>query len=84
MHLIAGSLIHMVFQLDLTAFCKAYDVQGMGNAAYDPAVMTALRFYSYCLGERSSRKIEKSCLENSSGSFFLKCFVRMIERLRSI
>jgi len=46
MHLIAGSLIHMVFQLDLTAFCKAYDVQGMGNAAYDPAVMTALRFYS--------------------------------------
>jgi len=57
-------IIDIVSQLDLTPFYKAYNAQGMGNAAYDPAVMAALYFYSYCVGERSSRKIEKNCLES--------------------
>ena len=33
----------------------------LGSAAYEPKMMTALLLYSYCLGEQSSREIEKAC-----------------------
>jgi len=37
---------------------------GRGGAAYDPAVMVALLVYAYCVGERSSRVIERRCTED--------------------
>lgn len=32
---------------------------GWGNAAYEPSMMVSLMLYAYCLGERSSRRIER-------------------------
>jgi transposase len=56
----------VVSQLDLTSFYESYNAKGEGRAAYHPDMMTALYFYSYCTGIRSSRKIEQLCQENVS------------------
>ena len=42
-------------------FFKKYRTDGVGNSAFHPSMMVALLIYSYCTGERSSRKIEKHC-----------------------
>ena len=47
--------------MDLSSFYARYRSDGWGNAAYDPAMMVSLFIYAYCMGERSSRKIEKLC-----------------------
>jgi len=48
-------------QMDLKAFYRKYRTDGQGNTAYDPAMMVSLLLYAYCLGIRSSRKIEQMC-----------------------
>src|SRR6187455_2452342 len=50
--------------LDLSAFYAAYRENGQGRAAHDPAMMVALLLYSYAVGERSSRRIERRCVED--------------------
>jgi transposase len=57
-------IMEIVSQLDLTAFYQRYNPKGEGRAAYHPSMMTALYFYSYCTGIRSSRKIEQLCIES--------------------
>jgi transposase len=57
-------IMEIVSQLDLTAFYQHYNPKGEGRAAYHPSIMTALYFYSYCTGIRSSRKIEQLCIES--------------------
>lgn len=54
-------MIDVVQQLDLQKFRSRYRADGRGNAAYEPAMMVSLLLYSYCLGERSSRRIERWC-----------------------
>src|SRR5215217_2950817 len=46
------------------AFYAAYRADGHGRPAHDPAMMVALLLYSYALGERSSRRIERRCVED--------------------
>ena len=53
-----------VSQMDLEAFYGRYRQDGWGRAAYEPAMMVALTLYSYCLGERSSRRIERRLHED--------------------
>ncbi|RKY09663.1 MAG: hypothetical protein DRP65_07545 [Planctomycetota bacterium] len=50
-----------VEQIDLSQFYKKYRADGLGNSAFQPSMTAALLIYSYCAGERSSRKIEKHC-----------------------
>src|SRR6185295_12069825 len=50
-----------VEELDLGGFYRAYRVDGHGRPAFDPRVMVALVLYAYCVGERSSRGIERRC-----------------------
>jgi transposase len=50
-------------ELDLMAFYAAYRADGHGRAALDPAMM-ALLVYAYAVGVRSSRAIERHCLED--------------------
>jgi transposase len=62
---LAYFILDMVEQLD---FSKVYasskaDVQGQPSS-YDPKMMTALLFYSYCTGVPSSRQIEKKTYED--------------------
>jgi len=58
---LAWFVLDAVEQMDLAPFYKKYRTDGVGNSAFDPSIMVALIVYSYCTGERSSRKIEKYC-----------------------
>jgi transposase len=42
----------------------SYREDGWGRAAHEPAMMVALLLYSYAVGERSSRAIERRCQED--------------------
>jgi transposase len=57
-------VIDAVAQFDLGAFYGGYRADGHGRAAHDPAMMVALLLYAYAIGERSSRRIERRCVED--------------------
>src|ERR671911_963883 len=61
---LAWFVIDAVATLDLRAFYAVYRDNGQGRAAHDPAMMVALLLYSYALGERSSRRIERRWVED--------------------
>jgi transposase len=63
---LAWFVLDLVDQIDLRDFYKSYREDGQGHALYDPKIMVALLIYSYCLGERSSRRIEYHCLHDIS------------------
>ncbi len=52
-----------VGELDLSGFYGVYREDGLGRPAHDPQMMVALLLYAYCHGQRSSRGIERECLE---------------------
>jgi transposase len=54
----------MVEEMDLAAFYADYRVDGHGRPAHDPAMMVALLVYAYARGQRSSRVIERECIED--------------------
>jgi transposase len=60
----AWFVLDAVEAMDLTAFLAAYRHDGWGRAAHDPAMMVALLLYAYAIGERSSRRIERRCVED--------------------
>lgn len=57
-------VIDVVDQIDLGRFRRSYRSDGHGRPAYDPAFMVALLLYAYCTGVRSSRVIERRCMED--------------------
>lgn len=57
-------VLDVVTELDLSVFLAGYRPDGRGGAAYDPAMMVALLVYAYSVGERSSRRIERRCVED--------------------
>jgi transposase len=61
---LAWLVLEAVGELDLGAFYRAYRDDGHGRAAHDPAMMVALLLYAYAIGERSSRRIERRCVED--------------------
>jgi transposase len=61
---LAWFVIDVVDEFDLSEFLAGYRRDGRGGAAYSPAVMVALLVYAYAVGERSSRKIERRCVED--------------------
>src|SRR3954466_10188904 len=61
---LAWFVIDAVARLDLAAFYAAYRADGHGRAAHDRAMMVALLLYAYAIGERSSRRIERGCVED--------------------
>lgn len=54
-------ILDAVGEMDLRAFYEGYRQDGLGGKGYEPSMMVGLLLYSYCLGERSSRKIEWKC-----------------------
>jgi len=58
---LAWFVLEAVGQMDLSAFRGKYREDGTGSAAYQPEMMVALLLYGYCVGERSSRRIERLC-----------------------
>lgn len=63
-HHLAWFVLDVIEELDLAQFEVRYRNDGRGAAAYDPSMMTALWLYAYCVGERSSRQIERRCVED--------------------
>lgn len=61
---LAWLVLDVVGEIDLGEFYGAYRADGHGRAAHDPAMMVALLLYSYALGQRSSRAIERRCHED--------------------
>src|SRR5919202_5831499 len=61
---LAWCVIDAVAQFDLSAFYADYRDDGHGRRAHDPAMMVALLLYCYAIGERSSRRIERRCIED--------------------
>jgi transposase len=57
------TVLGAVDQMDLGRFRAGYRSGGAGRAPYDPAMM-ALLLYAYARGNRSSRRIERACLED--------------------
>lgn len=61
---LAWYLLDVVEQFDLDGFYGEYRADGSGRPAHDPAMMVALLLYGYAVGERSSRQIERRCVED--------------------
>lgn len=61
---LAWFVIDAIDALDLAAFYGDYRADGHGRPAHDPAMMVALLLYGYALGERSSRRLERRCVED--------------------
>lgn len=57
-------VVDAIGQLDLSGFVEGYRADGRGGAAYDPVLMAAVLVYAYCVGERSSRRIERRLVED--------------------
>jgi transposase len=58
------TVLDAVGELDLSRFYAAYRVDGHGRPAYEPSMMVALLLYAYARGNRSSRGIERACVED--------------------
>ena len=61
---LAWFVLATVEEMDLSAFYGAYRGDGHGRAAHDPGMMLSLLLYAYCKGQRSSRVIERECVED--------------------
>jgi transposase len=61
---LAFFVLDAVAEMDLSAFYVGYRDDGWGGAARHPKTMVALLLYGYCRGVRSSRQIERACLED--------------------
>src|ERR687884_1477703 len=61
---LAWFVIDAVAELDLSAFYADYRADGHGRPACEPSMMAALLLYAYARGIRSSRGIERACVED--------------------
>ena len=61
---LAWFVLDAVGELDLGVFYGVYRRDGHGRPAHDPAMMVAVLLYAYCKGVRSSREIERRCVED--------------------
>ena len=61
---LAWFVIEAIEELALESFYAAYRLDGHGRAAHDPQMMLTLLAYAYCVGECSSRGIERRCRED--------------------
>jgi transposase len=61
---LAWFVLEVVERLDLRVIYGVFRADGSGRPAHDPAMMVALLVYAYCVGERSSRRIERRCVED--------------------
>ena len=61
---LAYFILDVVETLDLSEIYASYDGSQGGRPGFDPRLLVGLLVYGYCVGVRSSRKIEKSTYES--------------------
>ena len=54
----------VVDQLDLGPFLRGYRADGHGHPAYDPKLLLGVLLYAYAVGVRSSRQVQRRCVED--------------------
>jgi transposase len=57
-------VLDVVERLDTSGFHQSRRIGGVGRAGYDPDMLLALLVYAYACGERSSRRIERLCVDH--------------------
>jgi transposase len=57
-------VLDVVDQLDTSRFHAGRRTGGVGRRGYDPDMLLALLIYAYAVGERSSRRIERLCVDH--------------------
>lgn len=57
-------VLDVVDRLDTSGFHATRRTGGAGRAGYDPDMLLALLVYAYACGERSSRRIERLCVDH--------------------
>jgi transposase len=57
-------ILDVVDQLDLGPFLRAYRADGHGHPAYHPKTLLGVLLYAYATGVRSSRQIQRRCVED--------------------
>jgi len=57
-------LLETVPRLDLSRFYAPYEKETRGAPPYDPAMMSCLLIYAYCVGVFTSRKVALACERN--------------------
>lgn len=63
---LAWFVIDIVKMINTSALHARHPNDGPGRPAYDPDMMLALLFYAYCMGTRSSRRIERFCITDAA------------------
>jgi transposase len=58
---LAWFVLEVIAKLDTAELHERRRLGGPGREAYDPDMLLGLLLYSYCTGERSSRRIERLC-----------------------
>ncbi len=61
---LAWFVLDVVAELDLSGFYGSLRPDGRGGTSYDPQMMVGVLFYAYCVGERSSRRLERRLSED--------------------
>ena len=61
---LAWFIVDVVAALDLSGFYRSLRADGRGGAFYDQEVMLGVLLYAYCVGERSSRRIERRLVDD--------------------
>jgi transposase len=61
---LAWFILDVIDQLDLDPFLRAYRADGHGHPAYDPKTLLGVLLYGYAIGVRSSRQLERRCIED--------------------
>jgi transposase len=61
---LAWFILDVVDQLDLAPFYRQHRADGHGHPAYDPKLLLGVLLYAYCVGVRSSRQIQRRCIED--------------------
>jgi len=60
---LARFVVAVLEQLDLRAFARPHRPDGRGRRSYDPSMLLALVLVAWCEGVRSSRQIERRCVD---------------------
>jgi transposase len=61
---LAWFVLDVVDQVDLGPFLRAHRADGHGHPAYDPKTLLGVLLYAYAIGVRSSRQVERRCVED--------------------
>jgi transposase len=61
---LAWFVLDVVGELELSGFYSELRDDGRGGSSYDPSMMLGVLVYAYCVGERSSRRIEARLVED--------------------